>query len=220
MPSSELGWYEDFNPDRENSARPVSAGVFRRLVGNINQIGDQASQRRVNWWPISGVYFEPETTATLVANTWYRAWHSAPFDLHLYTPVGAGELRSYGLRTRLSGAASALAGTCEFRVVIAAENTGAIDASTPAVVSPSTNVSMFFTTSTGHAWLTPDRAITYLDASHCTRAARDISVSNIIGGASSLTSWLRCTCEVWAFTSATASVPRVSGVIVDEYWTP
>jgi len=222
MPSSELGWYEDFDPGRVDANRPAGAGHFRRLIGNIDHLADQAAQRRVNWWPISGIYFAPEETS-ITAGIFYRCWQSCPFDLHVVAQNDPdtgeiGALSSYGLRVRLHAAISTGSALATFRVVVAGQGLGRAIATASSITAP--NVAEASTASTTAAWLTPGPAVISLDEDAVDHARQTVTVQNVVGGVDDVAQWLRCTAEVWASTANASSVPRVSGLIVDEYFTP
>lgn len=222
MPSSELALYERFGPGRDDGDWPAHAGELRRLIGDIDHLADQYAQRRVEWWPISGKYFEPEV-AIADTTTWTRCWTSGPFDLHVYAPSGAvgaasAILRSYALRTRLHGAISTGTGTARFRVAVALQGAGA--QYTQAAFVTASNVAEFSTASTTHGWLDAERSVTFLDSDAVAQARSAVIVQNAIGGPPDAALWLRCTAEVWASTSVVGNTPRVSGLVVEEFFAP
>lgn len=223
--SSELGYYERFDPSRVDTDRPASAGLLRRLVGNANHIADQYAQRRVVWLPISGVYYEPEVA--VVANTVQRLWSSTPFDLHVVEkvdPAGVSSgLRSYGLRIRLHAACSASGGLAIFRVVVAATGRGMQYVTAPPSES-APNRATFGVSSTSHTWYAAEYGpaspqVAFLNDAQIAQARVAESVRDAPGGRSSAALWMRCSAEVWASASSGVT-PRVSGLIVDEYYGP
>lgn len=213
MASSELGYIDPIDATELDGDQPAHAGMLRRLIGNINHIADQYAQRRVSWAPIAGIYFEPEVGAASIATgTYYRCWRSTAFDLHV-TQAST----SYALRCRLHGARSGGAGTVTFRLVVAAEGFGrawVFDTSNE-------NVSACTTSSATHAWLTLSPATIVLTPTMIAQARmRNAPALDSVGGDAQSGEWLRCTAEVWASTTSTASVPRASGLVVDEYYAP
>jgi hypothetical protein len=209
MPSSERKHYLRFAHSRFAANEPFHAHA-RDLIGDVNHLADQFSQRRVAWVAREAAhYFEPEGGASIAANTFYLLWRSLPFDIHVREN---GE--SYALRTRLRGAISAGTGTASFRVVVAAEGHGR--AYYGSLSNP--NVSHRVTSSTAHAWIETASSVVHLDNAMVIQATRDAPSTDEIHGVPSVTTWLRATAEVWAATSSAASVPRLSGLQVDEFY--
>lgn len=212
--SSERGAYVRFSQARFNGDEPLSS-YSRDIVGNVNHIADQFSQVRVAWVARNAShYFEPEVGGTPLVNTLYRLWQSLPFDLHVRE---TGE--SYGLRCRVRGARSAGSGTVSFRIVIASESHGAAYVNNADLLNPNV-VQGASTSSATHAWLSLVPPLANLNADQVQQATRVPSTVDEIGGSVVAGSWLRCTAEVWAKTTDAASVPRLSGVQIAEYYGP
>jgi len=212
MSSSERKHYLRFAHARFVGDEPFHA-FARDLVGNIDHLADQFSQHRVRWVARSAShYFEPEIGAgSIVADTFYRLWQSDAFDLHVRE---TGE--SYSLRLRLRAARSAGSGTLTFRVVVAAQGIGRAyyaDVSQPNVASAECS-------SATHAWLELHPPIVHLDLAQVIQATRASQSTDELGGEVIAGRWLRCTAEVWASTTSAASVPRLSGLQVSEYYPP
>jgi hypothetical protein len=211
MASSERKAYVRFKDARLATDEPFHA-FTREMVGNINHLADQFAQRRCAWVAIdSSQYFDPEVGAgSISADTYYRCWQSVPFDLHVREN---GE--SYALRLRIRGARSGGSGTVSFRVAIAAESHARAYYTTLA----NGNVGAAATSSATHAWLEMGPALARLSTQHVSQATRVLTnaIDEIDGDAVRAT-WLRCTAEIWATTTSTASVPRFSGLQIDEYY--
>jgi len=185
----------------------------RDLIGNVNHLADQFAQRRLSWVaPTSSDYFEPEIgSGSIVADTYYRVWQSLPFDLHVRE---TGE--SYALRTRIRGARSTGSGTISFAVAISAEGHGAAYYAGLG----NQNVARSITASSTHAWIETASSVVRLTGDQIVQSAQDVQTADAIGGTAVSAQWLRCTAEVWAATSIAASVPRLSGLQIDEYYAP
>ncbi len=215
MSSSERGHFVRTYPTRLAADEPFHAGHARDLVGNVNHLADQYAQRRVAWVALAAShYYEPDIgAASVAANEWYRCWSSTPFDLHV-TEAGL----SYALRVRVRAARSAGSGTITARAVVAAAGRGrgyygSLD---------NTNVAEGASASATHAWLTmsPSDGMIYLSESQVAEAAQDVATTDQIPGDTVTAQWLRCTVEVWARTTDTGSIPRISGCQVDEFYAP
>lgn len=210
MASSERKAYVRFKHGRFATDDPFHA-FARDIVGNVNHIADQFAQRRLVWVARdASQYFEPEIGAgSITADAYYRVWQSCPFDLHVRDN---GE--SYALRLRVRGARSAGSGTVTFRVVIASESHGrayVLDLNNGnAGAAPSSSAT--------HAWLDIGPSIVRLSRDQVAQASRPAQAIDEIGGDVVDAAWLRCTAEVWASTTSTASVPRLSGLQVSEYY--
>lgn len=202
MATSTLGHYVRFGETAFNGLDPMDSGMSGRALGNLNHIADQYAQRRIAWVSHGSTLTFAETTDD---DDWGLIWSSTPFDLHV-----RDDGTSYRCRLRMRASSDALMG---FRVALSAAGEGAAEvwtAETSNVASISVNGAAAWYAASG---------LLYLDNSRVRRATQSVNTIDSIGGSAIAVRWLRAQLTVWAKSDG-SSTPQLSGIELDEYYSP
>lgn len=188
------------------------------LVNNANHIADSAGQVLINWTAgTSGAadsgspgYLTPTLTGgnLAAADTYYRVTRFGPLPILVHSN-GA----SYALRGRIRAYLSA-AGTATFRAVICTPSRSLSTRNDTAAA----NAFTFVTTATSDAWDNAETDnIATLTADDVSLALTEQSTLAAVGGAAVSVYVALVTVDIYAKSSATTSVPRLTGFYLAGY---
>lgn len=192
--------------------KPFWAGFARdHLINNANHITDEAGQVLVNWcMTTTSTYLTPVMSGGLLilADTYYRICRFGPVPL-LMQPDGSSRLLRGRLRGYLGNAA-----TATYRMVVSAASESLRvrdDTAAP-------NAFTFTTTGTTDAWRDADTDnVCSLSAEDMAAAAQTLSALSAVGGDAISVQVPLVVVDVYAKSTSTGSVPRLTGLYLAEY---
>lgn len=200
------GGFVPFESGEFFSDAPISTDAGRKLVQNVRYFIDHAGQVRVNWIAPDGEYLPIRRTSP-TANKFYPIF-SVRVPMRVHPESGS----TYKLRVRLGGYCDK-AGTAYFRMAVGGTDRDRnIDAPT---VAGGNHVVDYSTTSTTPTWLSTGDII-YPDT--------DAVVLNTVpfaarepGGIEVSVPVCFMPITIWGASGAGSALPRVTGIVVQEW---
>jgi hypothetical protein len=184
---------------------PLSTAAAKCVLNNAIQLNEQSAQVRIKWiGRTTGDYRGPDTVA---ANTWQLVFSDQ------IILARRPNLRAFPMRVRLAGSISNASYTATFRVVVGAESYARLHA----VAGPATygDVLEFTSTSTTIAWL--GGGLLTMDPALSFETARSMQALNTTTGALGTRMVHSPFVQVWTRTTNVAGVPRLGGLVVEEF---